>query len=294
MNLSFSALIFTLATAFAFPVHAQEGNAPFAPSMTGVLVDAADGNRFFTRVGGTAQDRLTYQGLTAGQNYSLESRLVVVGSGEKSEPVTTNFTAAAATGHLIVEFPVPANKTDFNIDYVSEHVLSQIINGTPTPVLSIIGDSRDPARTIQVHSIQRIKITSVADANDGDQRLHPKGGKIIVKLRYENMVEGYAYTIWGQLLTPSGQAIGVFASIPKYAPVKKRGNLMLTFRVPAGFEGLSVIPSVGIYHHSRVTIRKDGYLSWNEGAPNPVMIASDTDLKSRKKTIEVGVPFGQD
>ena len=29
------------------------------------------------------------------------------------------------------------------------------------------------------------------------------------------------------------------------------------------------------------------------GAANPVMIASDTDLKDESRMIEVGVPFGQ-
>ena len=293
MNLRLRTLTMMLAAAMALPAIASDLGA-YAPSLTGIFVDAADGNRFFTRIGGTAEDRLTYQGLTAGQNYSLESRMVVVGSGQKSESVVTDFTAAAATGNILVQFPVPPNKTDFNIDYVSEHNLFQITGGKRQLILTVLGNSKDPNRTIQVHSIQRIKITSVADAQDGDRRIDGQGGKIIVKLRYENMVEGYAYTIWGQLLTPSGQAIGNFASIPRYAPAKKRGTLMLTFTVPAGYEGLSVIPSVGIYHHNRVTIAENGYLNWNPGAPNPVMIASDTNLNARNKTIEVGVPFGEE
>lgn len=269
------------------------GNVFTSPFLDGVFIDAADGNRFFTRIGGTAIDQLEYRGLLANQTYVLESTLVAVGSNTVNAPVVTEFTATASAGTLEVEFPIAPNQTDVNIDYVADHTLYEVTNGTRKKVLVFEGDNKNPARTIQVHSIQRIKIVSVADARDGDLSLDGQGGEIIVKLRYENMVEGYKYTIWGQLLTPSGQAIGVFASIPTYAPVRKRGHVMLTFKVPAGYEGLSLIPSVGIYHHSRVTLAANGYLNWNEGAPNPIMIASDTSLTSKTKTVEIGVPFGQ-
>jgi|GEM_PF-2554287 len=295
MVLKLNALLFLFAAAFASPATAANDstlNPTLNPTLNGVFIDAADGNRFFTRVGGIAHDQLVYDNLTPGGEYSLESRLVVVGSGEKSDVVVTNFTAGAQSGNVTVVFPIAANKTDFNIDYVSDHVLFQIVNGVKTEILIFNGDHQDPKRTIQVHSIQRIKITSVADAHDADLKLDGDGGEIIVKLRYENLVEAYRYTIWGQLLTPSGQAVGIFASIPEYAPIRKAGPLMLIFSVPKGFEGLSLTPSVGIYHYSRVTISQNGVLNWKENAPNPVMIASETNLNNRNKTVEIGVPFG--
>lgn len=107
------------------------------------------------------------------------------------------------------------------------------------------------------------------------------------------MVEGYAYTIWGQILTPSGQSRGIFASIPHYTPEKKAGEVTLTFDIPGGLDGISVRPSVGIYHQNRVEILEDGNISWIPGAANPVMIASDTGLKDVSRIIEVGIPFGQ-
>lgn len=271
-------------------ISCTESSAQQISFTAGTFVDAADGNRFFTRLGGTAEDELTYAGLETGVEYTFISRLINVQSGVKGDPVTTNFTPTATTGTVTVEFEVPPNKTEFNIDYVNEHTL---LRGS-TELGTITGDSSDPTRTIQVHAIQRISIISVTDAQDGDQRLAGTGGEILVKVKYENMVEGYEYTFWGQLLTQSGQAIGNFASIAHYAPVGKSGEIELRFTVPNGYEGLSLTPSVGVYHKNRVTLAANGYLNWNEGAPNPVMIASDTDLDNPAKTVEVGVPFGQE
>lgn len=270
--------------ALAASAQAQEG-----VSLDGLLVDAADDNRFFTRLGGTARDTITYDGLTPGTAYTLESSLVNVAGGEDAAPVSVPFTPEAASGKVAVELPVAPNKGEVNIDYVTRTVIRDAQGAV---VATLEGDAADPERTIQVHAIQRLDIGSVSDAADGDRRLDGQGGEVVVTVEYANLVEGYAYTVWGQMLSLSGQAIGVFASIPEYKPEGKAGQVELRFPVPAGFEGISVVPSVGIYHQKRVDIRPDGVLVWKEGAANPVMIASDTDLDNPARTIEIGVPFG--
>ena len=260
------------------------------PVLSGTFLDAADDNRFFTRLGGSAKDVIAYEGLTPGTPYVIESRMTDTANPDATgEPVVVEFTPESASGEVIVEHLVPANEGEVNIDYVTQTVLKS--GGEEVAVLE--GDARDPLRTIQVHSIQRLGIESVADAADGDLRIDGQGGDVKVMVSYANLVEGYPYTVWGQLLSQSGQAIGVFASIPEYAPEGKAGEVELTFTVPAGFEGISVVPSVGIYHKKRVEVRDDGGLVWNEGAANPVMIASDTDLDDPERTVEIGVPFGQ-
>jgi hypothetical protein len=166
--------------------------------------------------------------------------------------------------------------------------------GSDTVLDDMTGEASDPYRSIQVHSIQRVSVISVKDSADGDNRIDGQGGKIDVVVGYENMVEGYAYAIWGQILTPSGQSRGIFASVLEYAPETKAGEVTLTFDIPADLDGISVLPSVGIYHQNRVEILEDGDISWIPGSANPVMIASDTDLKDMSQMIEVGLPFGQE
>lgn len=131
----------------------------------------------------------------------------------------------------------------------------------------------------------------VATVAGGGQSLPGKGGTIIAKVDCVNMVEGYAYTIWGQLLTPSGQAIGVFSSVPEYAPKGKAGSVSLAFDVPAGFRGISLVPAVGLFHQRRVKIGQDGNLTWSPGSPMPVMIASNMSVDEPEQTIAIGVPF---
>lgn len=259
--------------------------------MSGVLTDAEDGNRFFTRLGGEANDSLTISGLEEGADYVLVTSLLDAGSGEKVEVVGTPLTAEGAEAQLVVTLPVPRNEGDLNIDYVTHHLLRRV--GEDEVLAEMTGDAADPERSIQVHSIQRIHVLSVKDAADGDNRIDGDGGKIEATLRYENMVEGYDYTVWGQLLTPSGQSRGIFAAIPGFAPDTKAGELTLTFDIPPGLDGLSVTPSVGIFHQNRVEIREDGNITWLEGAPTPVMIASHVDLGDESLAVEVGVPFGQ-
>lgn len=262
-------------------------------ALRGVLTDAEDGNRFFTRLGGEAQDLIAYRGLTPGQSYVIVSRLINTETGERLEGVNTEFTPESAEGEVAVIMPVPRNGTKLNINYTSEVSLN--VAGTALGaegyIGTINGDPKDPERTIQVHSVQRVSVLSVADTADGDLRIDATGGEIDVRVGYENMVEGYPYTFWGQLLTPSGQAIGAFASIPEFAPEGKHGEVVLTFRVPEGYEGISLTPSVGVYHKKRVEILENGNLSWIAGSANPVMIASDVDLADKSVAIEVGTPF---
>ena len=63
------------------------------------------------------------------------------------------------------------------------------------------------------------------------------------------------------------------------------------YQVPAGFEGVQLVPSIGLYHKKRVQFDQRGTVVPLADAPNPVMIASDPDLERADKTIAIGVPF---
>lgn len=264
-------------------------------SLTGVAVDAADDNRFFTRLGGEARDDVSYSGLTAGQPYTLSAQLVDLATGEPvGDAVVQSFTPEAAEGTLSVELPVPSNRTDTNIDYV---VVTRLFEGEldaagleGATALAELNDPESTDRVIQVHAIQSISVTA-ADAADGDNALPPEGGTILATVEYVNLVEGYSYTIWGQLLTTSGQSTGIFASIPEFVPETKAGTVTLEFEVPDRFDGIRLVPTVGLYHQNRVELNEDGSLSWLPDAPHPIMIASDVSLDAPEQVVEIGTPF---
>lgn len=162
-------------------------------AMTGMLTDAADGNRFFTRLGGTANETLAYTGAEAGTDYVLTTDLIDAATGDVINSVETPFTAEADAGELVVSLPVPPNTSDVNIDYITTNTL-RAADGEAA-LLTMTGEAMDPERAIQVHSIQRVSLVSVNDASDGDQRIDGQGGTVEAVVRYENMVEGYAYVL---------------------------------------------------------------------------------------------------
>lgn len=264
-------------------------------TLSGLAIDTEDDNRFFTRLGGAVRDDVTYAGLTAGQPYTLVAQLHNMTTGELvGEPVAVTFTPEAAEGSTSIELPVPQNRTEFNIDYVVtlklyEGEVDAAAAAAATP-LAEAGDTGNAEQTIQVHAIQRLSVTA-ADAADGDRELPPEGGTILASVTYENLVPGYHYTLWGQLLTPSGQSTGIFASIPEFVPEEMNGTATMEFAVPEGREGIRLVPVIGIYHQNRVSLGEDGSLTWLPEAPNPVMIASDPAVDDPEQTVNIGTPF---
>lgn len=238
---------------------------------------------------------MTYDGLAPGQDYTLAAQLYDVAAGKLiGAPTLAELTPNAAAGRTSFLFPVPQNRTRTNIDYA---VYLTLYEGRVEPAglalaktVAEIRDTESEDTVIQVHAVQRITATAT-DAADGDHALPETGGTITAKVDYENLVEGYPYTIWGELMKPSGQSTGIFASIAEYKPAGKSGSVTLEFAVPEGFGGVALVPSVGLYHQKRVKVQANGALAILPDAPNPVMIASDPELDRADKTIAIGTLF---
>lgn len=286
-----AAVAFLALAGLVHPAMAQDS----AITLTSAVVEDSDNNRFFMRTGGIARDDVTYEGLTPGQAYTLVAQLYNVGAKELTgAPAFAELTPEAASGKTSFMFPVPQNRTRFNIDYAVYLTLyegkvdaSNLADAKP---VAQIRDLESEATVLQVHAIQRVSVTA-KDAADGDHALPGKGGKIVAEVKYENLVEGYPYTLWGELMKTSGQSTGIYASIPEYKPEGKNGTVTMEFTVPEGFEGVALMPSIGLYHKKRVTIGDNGVLMMLPDAPNPVMIASDPNLNVPEKTIAIGVLF---
>ncbi len=273
------------------PALAQDG----AVTLTSTVVEDSDDNRFFMRTGGIARDDVAYEGLVPGRTYTLVAQLYHIGEQRLvGEPAFAELTPEAASGKTSLLFPVPQNRTRYNIDYAVYLTLydgkvdaANLADATP---IAQIRDTESAATVVQVHAIQRIAVTA-KDAADGDRALPGEGGRIVAEVTYENLVEGYPYTLWGELMKTSGQSTGIYAAIPEYKPKGKNGTVTMEFTVPEGFEGVALMPSVGLYHQKRVAIGQNGILSILPDAPNPVMIASDPNLNVPEKTVAIGTLF---
>lgn len=278
-----------------FAVAQAQSQAASKITLKSTVVEDSDNNRFFLRTGGIARNDVEYKGLTPGQRYTLAAQLYDVAAGKLvGEPAFAEFTPKASGGTTSFLFPVPQNRTRYNIDYAVYLTLYEgrvdAKNVSAAKPAAEIRDTKSEATVIQVHAVQRISV-SAADAKDGDRLLPADGGVIVAAVEYENLVEGYPYTLWGELLKTSGQSTGIYAVVPEYKPKGKSGSLTLRFSVPKGFEGVELVPSVGLYHQRRVTVGKNGMLSILPDAPVPAMIASDQNLNVPTKTIAIGTLF---
>ena len=149
-------------------------------SLSGILTDVEDGNRFFTRLGGEAQENLTLTGLIEGVDYVLTTALIDAVSEEEVDSAETTFTAESTEMDLSVNLLVPRNEGDLNIDYITRNTLRTV--DVKAALIDVKGEAADPARGIQVHSIQRMNVISVADASDGMSVRRERASKRI-KLR---------------------------------------------------------------------------------------------------------------
>lgn len=283
------ALLCTLAAGTLATTAIARGNV----ALSSVALDAADDNRFFTRVGGTVRNDIDYDGLDPAQTYTATAQLFnMTTQAMAGEPTTVAFTPDAQAGKVSVELPMPQNRTEFNIDYVVMVALydSEIdpANVEDSTALIKLDDVTNIDQTVQSHAIQGISIQASAN---GTQTLPVEGGKIETTVEMTNLVAGYPYTVWGQLLTPSGQATGIYASVEEYIPTEKNSVMDMTFDVPEGWDGIKLAATVGLYHKKRVVLNADGSLTWIEGAAVPVMIASDLGVDVAEQTVAVGVPF---
>lgn len=280
----------TVAPIFA---HAEAASAPV--KLSAVATDLDDGNRFFMRTGGTVRDDATYDGLVAGRDYTLAAQLYHVGEAKPvGAPAFVSFVPGEPAGKASVDLAVPANRTPYNIDYAVHLTLYRgkvdAANAADAAVVAEIRDGQSPERVIQVHAIQRVEV-SAEDAADGDRKLPGEGGVIRATVKHENLVAGYHYTLWGELMKPSGQSTGIYAVIPDYVPDHMNGTTTMEFTVPAGLEGIQLVPSIGLYHKKRVELLENGMITPLKDAPVPVMIASDPALDRASKTVDIGQLF---
>ena len=89
------------ALGLALSAHLVAGAALAQGSVTlkGLALDTADNNRFFTRLGGTVGNALTYTGLSAGEVYTASGQLYnLTTKSLVGDAVTTTFTPRASSG----------------------------------------------------------------------------------------------------------------------------------------------------------------------------------------------------
>lgn len=114
--------------------------------------------------------------------------------------------------------------------------------------------------------------TSLVDAADGDRILAASGGSVIDTVAYENVVPGLEYTVRGELMRKAdGSSTGITGSTT-FTPVSASGSVEVTFVVPEGFAGETLVAFEWLFAGSDP-----------EGEP----VAAHTDIDDAAQTVVV-------
>ncbi|MFA5606067.1 MAG: VaFE repeat-containing surface-anchored protein [Leucobacter sp.] len=122
--------------------------------------------------------------------------------------------------------------------------------------------------------------TSLVDATDGDRLVHWEGGRVIDTVFYEHLEPGSVYTVSGELMRKSdGSATGITGTVT-FIAAEESGEATLTFDIPAGFAGESLVAFEWLFAGDVVGDRDDA-------------IAEHVDIDDPAQTVLVGeAPVG--
>jgi hypothetical protein len=83
--------------------------------------------------------------------------------------------------------------------------------------------------------------TSAADQSDGDKTLDARSGTVVDTVAYEGLTPGVEYTLKGELVSsPDGERIGITGEVT-FTPAQADGTVEVTFEVPAGYDGRTLV-----------------------------------------------------
>ena len=203
------------------------------PSIKTSATDKSDGDKVITTLGGTITDVVSYTNLKPGTEYTVSGELMNKADG-KGTGITASkrFTPTAANGTVSLDFTVPR---DFGVARVV--VFEKVTDSVGT--VAVHTDINDVAQSVD--TLKPSLGTKATDKADGDQTLPSTGGTINDHVSYKSLIPGKTYTMSGELMDKStGKATGVKAT-KVFTPTKADGTVDLTFTVPAGYGGKSLV-----------------------------------------------------
>ncbi|MBO9627328.1 MAG: VaFE repeat-containing surface-anchored protein [Microbacterium sp.] len=240
-----------------------------APAIGTTLTDAADEDHVLAWDGGTLIDTISYTGLVPGRTYTVAGELMVQ-SDASATGITgsTTFTPAAADGAVEVEFTVPSGYAGKSL--VAFEALYEGTSAAGTPVAEH-RDIADVNQTVAVGPQPTIG-TTLVDRADQDHTLAWNGGTVVDTIAYTGLTPGQQYTVAGELMRKSdGSATGITASTT-FTPTAADGAVVVTFVVPTGYAGQSLVAFETLYTGATAT-----------GTP----VAQHKDLADAAQTVAV-------
>ncbi len=240
-----------------------------APAIGTTLTDAADDDHVLAWDGGTLIDTISYTGLVPGREYTVAGELMRKSNGSATGITgSTTFTPTAADGTVDVTFNVPAGYAGQSLVAFESLFEGATAAGTP------VAEHRDIADVNQTVAVgpQPTIATTLVDRADQDHTLAWNGGAVVDTIAYTGLTPGQQYTVAGELMRKSdGSATGITATAT-FTPTSADGSVVVTFTVPSGYAGQSLVAFESLYAGATAT-----------GTP----VAEHKDLADAAQTVAV-------
>lgn len=217
------------------------------PAIGTTLVDAADEDHVLVWNGGALVDTIAYTGLTVGQEYTVSGELMVKADGS-STGITgeTTFTPTAADGTVEVTFTVPTGYAGESLVAFETLYEGGAAEGEPVAEHTDIDDVNQTVTVEEAPLVPTIA-TTLVDSADQDHTLAWNGGTVIDTIAYTGLTPGLEYTVSGELMHKSdGSSTGITATAT-FTPTSATGNVAVTFTVPSGYAGESLVAFETLY-----------------------------------------------
>lgn len=220
------------------------------PAIGTTLTDAADEDHLLAWNGGSLVDTIAYTGLTVGQQYTVAGELMRKSDGSGTGIVgSTTFTPTAADGSVDVTFTVPSGYAGESLVAFESLYAGGTATGTPVAVHQ---DITDVDQTVAVAEQPTIA-TTLVDTSDQDHVLAWKGGVVADTIAYTGLTPGQQYTVAGELMRKSdGSGTGITATAT-FTPTSADGSVVVTFTVPSGYAGQSLVAFESLYAGATAT-----------------------------------------
>lgn len=210
----------------------------------------------FTDAAGVAIDA---DAVIDGQELYLDLRNV---SAAGSATITATVSGTGATG-LILSVPKVAGGTATAESHAQSLILVGAAGATTSASAAIGWLATDGLPAIG---------TTLFDAADDDQVLPWRGGTLIDSIAYTGLTPGTQYTVSGVLMRKTGASATAITGSTTFTPVTADGSVDVTFVVPTGYAGQSLVAFERLFLGATAT-----------GTP----IAVHTDIDDANQTIAV-------
>ena len=217
--------------------------------------------------GWVVTERITYENLTPGGNYTAYVVMKFPDGTDTGAWDITRFVPTTADGTVTVDVVLPGTLAGRTIVATAGMLY-------PPPrgdAAAVYDDLTDPLQTMTVRPPLWVR-ASVADKLDGDRVLAVSGGELIDTVSFDQLEPGVEYTVSGVLVQQADGAATPVTASTTFTPAATSGSVELAYTVPTGYAGATLVSIPRLFLGADTTVE---------------LLAADHDLNDPTQIVTV-------